>query len=449
LLMSRARPSALSPQGFYGWHMVGFSALALAATGPGQTVGISLFIDPLIEELGVSRSAIATAYLLGTLAGAIALPWIGRALDRYGVRRTMAVIGFVFGAVLIALSFVSSIVGLTAGFVGVRMAGQGALGLTATTAIALWFDRRRGTAVGIVSAIGAVGISATPLLIEGVIGQHGWRAAWAIEGVAVWLIVIPLALFAMRDKPAQLGQRADGVPLPPEGTEHPIEVGLTRGEVVRHPYFWLLASAVAVSGMLGTAVAFHQISLLTARGLTVTQAAANFIPQTLAGLVATLATGYFIDKFAPRWMTAGSMLVLVAALLCGPIVQPGFSAVLFGVLLGASGNMIRTVEAATLPHYFGTRHLGAIRGVVSSIAVGGTAAGPLAFAAVYDRVGSYSPVMVVSAAVPLAIAVWALVAREPTPFAGGSQEQQGMPPIAVGDPPCGTIGCADRSGAPE
>ncbi len=60
--------------------------------------------------------------------------------------------------------------------------------------------------------------------------------------------------------------------------------GLTRAQAVRQPYFWLLASAVAVSGMLGTAVAFHQISLLTARGLTVTEAAANFIPQTIAGL---------------------------------------------------------------------------------------------------------------------------------------------------------------------
>jgi len=346
----------------------------------------------------------------------------------------MAVIGFVFGAVLIALSLVSSIMGLTAGFVGVRMAGQGALGLTATTAIALWFERRRGMAIGLVSAIGSVGISATPLLIEGVIGQHGWRTAWAIEGIAVWLIVIPLAIFAMRDKPSVLGQRPDGIPLPPEGTPHPVEQGLTRGEVVKHPYFWLLASAVAVSGMLSTAVAFHQISLLTARGLTVTQAAANFIPQTLAGLVATLATGYLIDRFAPRWMTAGSMFVLAAAPLWGPIVQPGLSAVFFGVLLGVSGNMIRTVEAASLPHYFGTRHLGSIRGVVSSISVGGTAAGPLAFAAVFDRVGSYSPVMVASAAVPLAIAVWALVAREPVPFVGGSPELGELLPVVVGDP---------------
>ncbi len=114
-------------------------------------------------------------------------------------------------------------------------------------------------------------------------------------------------------------------------------------------------------------------------------------------------------------MTAGSMLVLAVALLWGTV-GPARAArpILFGVLLGASGNMIRTVEAASLPHYFGTLHLGCDPwSRVSSISVGGTAAGPLLFAAVYDQVGSYSPVMVASAAVPLAIAVWALVAREP------------------------------------
>lgn len=97
----------------------------------------------MIADLGVSRSAISTSYLIGTLTGALAMPWIGRALDRHGVRRTMAVIGAVFGAVLIALATVTSLAGLTAGFVGIRMAGQGALGLTATTATALWFSRRR------------------------------------------------------------------------------------------------------------------------------------------------------------------------------------------------------------------------------------------------------------------------------------------------------------------
>ncbi|WP_407319659.1 MFS transporter [Isoptericola halotolerans] len=283
-------------------------------TGPGQTVGISLFIDPLIAELGMSRSAVSTAYLLGTLAGAVALPWIGRALDRFGVRRTMALVGLVFGGVLVALSAVSSIVGLTAGFVGVRMAGQGALGLTATTVVALWFDRRRGLVTGLVGAVGAVGISMTPLLLEGLMAEHGWRTAWLVEGLAVWAVVLPLALIAMRDRPERLGQRPDGAAPPHDGSPPPQPGGLTRSQVVRHPAFWLIASAVAVSGLLTTAVAFHQISLLTARGLTAAEAAANFIPQTVAGLLATLVTGYLIDRFPPRWTTVASMLSLAAAL---------------------------------------------------------------------------------------------------------------------------------------
>ncbi|WP_407319660.1 hypothetical protein UQW22_04350 [Isoptericola halotolerans] len=75
--------------------------------------------------------------------------------------------------------------------------------------------------------------------------------------------------------------------------------------------------------------------------------------------------------------------------------------------------MIRTVEAATLPRCFGTRHIGSIRGLVASINVGGTACGPLLFAAVFDRVGTYTPVLLVSALLPVAVAVWAAVAPEP------------------------------------
>jgi len=57
-------PGAREAGGFYGWHMVAVSALALAMTAPGQTAAISAFIDPMTEDLGISRSAISTAYLI-------------------------------------------------------------------------------------------------------------------------------------------------------------------------------------------------------------------------------------------------------------------------------------------------------------------------------------------------------------------------------------------------
>ncbi|WP_159619242.1 MFS transporter [Ruania rhizosphaerae] len=411
-MSTRSRVRSTSPHGFYGWRMVAIGAIALAATGPGQTVGISLFIDPLIADLGFSRSAISTAYLIGTLIGAFALPWVGRALDKFGARRTMMAIGFVFGAILIALSFVTSIVGLTFGFVGIRMMGQGALTLTATTMVALWFERRRGFAMGIVTAIGSLGISSTPLLLESLIASHGWQRAWMIEGFAVWAVVIPLAIFAVRDRPEALGQQVDGRRKEGEPPRPPAR-GATRAQVVRHPFFWLVTCAVAVSGMLATAVAFHQISLLTARGLSATEAAANFLPQTIAGLGITMGAGILMDRFASRWMIVASMCTLALALAWGVVVGPGWSAIGFGMALGASGSMIRAVEAAALPRAFGTVHLGSIRGLMTSVSVGGSALGPLLFAAVFDTVGSYGPVLLATAAIPIAVAVAALIVREP------------------------------------
>lgn len=170
---------------WYGPRVVGTSSFVLALTAPGQTAAISAFVDPLIHGLGVSRSLVSGAYMVGTLAGACAMPLLGRLIDRHGPRRVMAVIAVAFGVVLMALSAVSGIVGLTAGFVGIRMLGQGALNLTATTAVAVYIERRRGLAQGITSAVGAAGISLAPVALAGLVAEHGFRMVWFVEGLVI------------------------------------------------------------------------------------------------------------------------------------------------------------------------------------------------------------------------------------------------------------------------
>lgn len=378
------------------------ASAALAATAPGQTAAISAFIDPMIVDLGISRSQISTSYLVGTLLGAAALPLVGRGLDTYGPRRTMVVIGAVFGGVLLAMSLVSGLVGLTVGFVGVRLAGQGALGLTATTAAAYWFTRRRGMAVGLVSAVGAAGISLAPVALERLIASYGWRTAWTVEGLLVWAVVLPIALFGLRDRPADLGQHPDGVSPHPDAADS--AWGVTRAVAMRTPFFWVVTAAVATSGMLSTAVAFHQISLLGERGLSTAAAAANFLPQTAASLAATLAVGALVDRYDPRWLTSCSMLALAVGLVWGVVAAPGWSAIGFGVAIGAAGGSIRSLEAAAFPKYYGTAHTGSIRGFVAAVSVGSTAFGPLLFASVHEFTSSYTPALLGTAVLPLAIA---------------------------------------------
>nr|WP_230416918.1 MFS transporter [Micromonospora tarapacensis] len=377
-------------------------------TAPGQTLAVSAFVDPLIADLGISRSAISTAYLIGTLTGAAALPAIGRLIDRHGVRRCMLVIGAVFGAVLVALATVSEIVGLTAGFVGIRMAGQGALSLAATTVTAHWFRRRRGFALGIVSAVGAAGISLAPLLLERLIAHHGWRTAWLVEGLLVWAVVIPIALFGIRNRPADVGQQVDGGS---QGrSDSYVRADLSHRQALRTPYFWVLAGSVATSGLLTTAVAFHQISLLTERGLSAAAAAANFLPQTVAGIAATLLIGAVIDRASPRVVLPAAMAGLAVALVWATQARPGWSALGFGAAIGAASSAIRTAESALTPRLFGLGHLGAIRGTITAVNVGSTAFGPVLFAVGHDITGTYTQALLVGAALPLAVGVTALLA---------------------------------------
>lgn len=405
------QPTTTMRQPFHGWRIVVYASVGVVMTAPGQTPGISPFIDPVMADLGLSRSAVSSAYLVGTMAGAVAMPTVGRLIDRFGPRRVMAAIGAGFGAILIGLSVVTEIVGLTAGFVGVRLFGQGALGLTSVTVAAYWFERRRGTALGIVSAVGAAGITLSPILIERLIAHLDWRTVWLLEGLAVWAIVIPLAVFGIRNRPRDVGQHVDGNPDPAAGRRHP---SASRAVALRTPYFWVLTAGTATVGMLVTAVVFHQMSLLGERGLSTAQAAANFLPHTAAALGATLLTGFVMDRVRhPRLLIVAAMGLLASALAGATVLTPGWSAISYGAAMGAAMGAMKAVEAALTPRLFGTGHLGAIRGILTAIGVGATAVGPLLFAVGYDTTGSYTGVLLASVTLPVAVSVAAVVVPLP------------------------------------
>jgi hypothetical protein len=221
---------------------------------------------------------------------------------------------------------------------------------------------------------------------------------------AVWAVVVPLAWWGLRDHPADVGQHVDGTPSADaeRAAADAAAAGWTRGEATRTLMFWVVAAAVTTSGMIGTALGFHQISLLGERGLTVAQAAANFLPQTAAVIVGTLLMRVLVDRIAPRLLVAASMSSIAAAMVLAQVAAPGFLAIAFGIAVGLGGGAIRTLEAAAFPRSFGVAHVGAIRGLVMALSVGGTAVGPLLLAVGFERYGSYGPVLTMLLVVPLA-----------------------------------------------
>ncbi|WP_051325827.1 MFS transporter [Glycomyces tenuis] len=396
---------------FSGPRMVVIATLAMGLTAPGQTASISVFIDPMIADLGLGRTAVSGAYMIGTLAGAFALPWVGRAVDRYGVRRVMSVVVVAFGSACVGLSFAQNLVGLAFGFIGVRMLGQGALGLCAATLVARWYAKRRGRVLSVQIAVGGGIIALSPVPLERIIAASDWRTAMLVEGAVVVGVLLPLALIWARSRPADLGQFVDGDPANGRGSR--AEWGATRAEAVRQPFFWVLVGVFATAGFFNAAIGFHLIALLGERGLSATEAAANFLPQAIAGTAATLLVGSVIDRASPRLVIAVSMLAFAAAFAWGTVAEPGWSAVGFGVVFGACGNALRAIENGITPQLFGTAHIGAIRGVVSGVTITCSSFAPLLYSLFYAWTGSFSLVLWLSALVPLAVMVGALTAPLP------------------------------------
>ena len=405
--------------GFYGWWMVGLCALAFALSGPGQTSGVSVFIDPMMGSLDLSRSELSTAYLLATLASAAIMPQVGRMVDQLGSRRSILIIGVGFSVAIAGTAAVRGFATLTAAFFVIRLFGQGALSLVASTAVAPWFERRRGLAIGVTTAVGASLLSLVPIGSAAMIRATGsWRLSWLILAGVVGAVLIPLGARGIINTPEEIGQVPDGgKPTGNEQTESAARFGasFSRGEAIRTPIFWVLGAAVATTGAIGTGLQFHQIALLGEQGLTPIEAAANFLPQTAGVLVTTLVVGTLSDRVRARWILVAAMTVQAAAMLAVPLITPGLLAIVYGVLLGSSGATVRTLEAAATPKLYGLRELGSIRGVYRFIGVAASAIGPVVLALGRDLTGSFEATVTLLLVMPVAVTLAALITTSQPP----------------------------------
>jgi MFS family permease len=414
--MTATAPPPLRTRARFPWYVLAGAIVLQGATAPGQTVGVSVFVDHLTTDLDLSRSAVSSAYLVGTLAGALTMPSAGRLIDRRGVRTATLLFGAGFGAVLIAMAGVAGFVTLAIGFAGTRILGQGALTLTATTTVAIWFDDRRGLANGIKAAAGSGLMALVPIGSAALIAVVGWRTAWVVLGLAAWAIVLPIGLWLIQDPRTDQRERA---PIQDDDREiAPTTTAMSApawpvSDVIRHPAFLAMTGATALAALIGTGLMFHHIDLLTGRGLTTTEAAAAFLPLTIAGAIAALAAGRVADQVSPRLLTAIALVALGASPVLVQTIGGTATAAVYGAALGASSAAIRTIEATALPRWFGIATIGQIRGVVMAAGVAASAVGPLIVSLGFDLAGSYTPVLNALGALSALLAIGTLLVDPP------------------------------------
>lgn len=381
---------------FYGWVVLAAGTLGIIMTSPGQTYAVSIFTEHFITDLGLSRSLVSTLYSAGTLIGSLALPLVGRQIDRRGARLMVVIIAALFGLACIFMGLVRGALMLGLGFVMIRMLGQGSLGLVSQNVINQWWQQRRGTMMGLSGVVSSLlGLSAFPALINWLIPLYGWRVSYGLLGGLLLLVMVPVGFFFFREQPEQYGLQPDGRSPHPSNTPNlpdaqPLpEINWTPAEALRTSAFWLVAGSTAVMALISTGLFFHMVSLFQDNGLPPTMAAAVYTPIAIATAVATLSSGVLVDRLPLRGVLATSLLLVAAATGLAQHLASGPLAILYGVLLGAGMGLYRTVISVAWAHYFGRAHLGSISGVASTVLIFGAALGPIPFALARDGLGSY------------------------------------------------------------
>ena len=305
---------------FYGWVVLVAGSLGNIMTSPGQTYSISIFIEHFITDLGISRSMISTFYTIGTLAGSFVLPYVGRQVDRHSPRVMAGIISALFGLACLYMSTIQNGWMLLIGFVAVRMLGQGSLGLVSSYVVNQWWLRRRGAMMGISGVLMALlGTGLFPYLLNWLIPQIGWRMTYAVLGVALLLIMVPVGLLFYRSRPETFGLLPDGATTAPKIVTSKGEVeeeNWTAQEASRTPAFWIIAFGLASMSMLSTGLMFHMVSIFPDNQMSASAAATVYIPIALTTAVVTLGSGILVDRMPVRYLLMGALLLQAAAHIC-------------------------------------------------------------------------------------------------------------------------------------
>lgn len=381
---------------YYGWIIViaGF-LLNFVNTGlPMYT--FSLFATSVSEGLMVSRTQVMIANSIWTVCFAVFTPFVGAQLEKGKVKRIMLLGALLIGVGLLGMNFVNSLAMFYSCY-GLNGVGGAFVGPGIHTALpAIWFDKRRGLAVGIVNCGAGVGAIISPKIALYMIQNYSWRAGYTLFGIVSVVILVPLALWVIKAKPQDMGLLPDGLTqeqfdaLPRRS--QPAVAGLTRNQAFKTPVFWMMALALFTVGFAQIGVMQNQAAHLGSINFDMAVAAGALSIIGIMTTVSKFVYGGIVDRFGYKAGVILGYLPLVIGIIMLAVARPGYSsaymygyAILFGLGLGSWTPIITVAIGKEL----GAKYFGSIWGMLFAIRTAGDMFGAPVLSAMADAFGTY------------------------------------------------------------
>jgi MFS family permease len=383
---------------YYGWNIVAATILSQVAANGLTYNTFSLFVGNWARELHAPISQLQLAVSAMVLVCALAAPAIGSMADKYPARALFAAglvgVGVFYAAISCATAAwqVIALYGLL-----VPIALNLCTSLTANPLISRWYSRRLGLALGLSSfGVGMAGVLLPPI-VASALPEFGWRAIWRMGSVLIIVVVMPLVVAVIRDRPTE----REGLHyLTGDGSSGHVHAhgAIGKGgpldwrEVLGRKNFWLLIAIYLPIMAAYGGVAQNLGPFVSNHGLNQQNAGQLLSVLSLTHLIATLTFGLLVDRFGYR-RPLTALAVFVAAGAAVLALSTGLTTIAVGCALVGLGGGVFTVLAAAMAAEFGANGVGRAFGMVMFFLPLGTL-GPFAFAKVQESSGSYTPALV-------------------------------------------------------
>lgn len=402
---------------FYGWVIVG--ALLVVGTALwGIRFSFGVFFKAIEAEFGLSRAATSAILSLHMILGSGVAAFGGFALDRYGPKRVLLVMGLFTGLSLVLTSRTNSLWQLFFTYSLLLTIGTAALIVVVVPPVSRWFHRRRGLAIGIAGSGAGLGTVVMAPLATFLISNYDWRTAYLIMGIMAWVIVIPLALLLKRD-PAEIGALPDGASIANGSQKERNKastlqsVGLSFRESLHTRSFWMIISVWILFSSTQLLVLTHLIPHLTDIGISAGEAAAVLSVIGITNIAARVVMGNVSDRIGKKVTAIGSCVVQGFVMLSLIWLKSPWMFYIFAVVYGLAYGGFAPSSMALASETFGLRRIGAILGVLE-IGYGiGAALGPAVGGLAFDATHSYVLAFIYGTfALFLSVLLLSLVRRE-------------------------------------
>jgi predicted MFS family arabinose efflux permease len=386
--------------------------LCAALSSPGQTFVLALYLEPIMAAVGASRPAVSMWYAVATFVAAAALLPFGHLADRLSTRRFLLI---VIGTIAVGMAILAGATlpwHVLTGFILLRLAGQGAVGVGLLTAVVRRFPVQRGQPLSLANLGYPAGEAVFPFLVIALISSAGWRQSLLFIAVVYVTVAIPALARWLT------GTASDRLIDSGSLASEPAGFGSTLA-AVRAPSFWAALLAFSTLPVAVTALFFHQVALFRLAGIGESLVPLAFAVYAASHALGTAVLGRSIDAMSPRRTATLSALGLLAAVAIILLPLGTLSTVVgYSVLLGCSSALSSLGGALVWPILFGVTAVGRIRAVSSALRNCATAVGPLlvVIPSAAGILGTLSPL--------LALVIGGLVAAAWLPARGGDQRRR-------------------------